>query len=178
MYGGKIMLHALLKHINEVALGVCICICDILHLYVVFLFALHQSDPTSLREQCCAANWILRPVRPTEGKDAVWWGFSSYHWLCLCEKHRYQRETEGDESQMNGQIEAEQARQREMELCLRQSRSKVHCAGGRGVVVTVIATTKCLFCMSWYCHLFISVSWKQPLTRFMWKGVKKTSTGF
>lgn len=38
MYGGKIMLHTLLKHINEVALPVCI-----LHLYVVFQFALMIS---------------------------------------------------------------------------------------------------------------------------------------
>lgn len=44
MYGGEIMLQSLFKHINEMALHVCICICDIIHLYVAFALMLSIKE--------------------------------------------------------------------------------------------------------------------------------------
>lgn len=59
MYGGKMMLHFLFKHIHEITLHVCICICDILHLYVVFLFPFIIS----IKEVAFYMNRIVRPVQ-------------------------------------------------------------------------------------------------------------------
>lgn len=59
MYGGMIM------RINERALHVYICICDILHLCIVLLFAfmvsIKEVSPF-LHEQHCVANSILRSI--------------------------------------------------------------------------------------------------------------------